>query len=335
MPDNISQQNGRAEIMVVGEPAWHRLGTVLDRPATAEEAIKAAHLDWDVIKQPLFAGENEHYRIPSYYAIVRGDDWEKKKATVFGIVGKSYTPVQNREAFSFFDPIVGEKAAIYHTAGALGSGERVWILAKLPDDIRVIGDDITHKYLLLSNSHDGNSAVQIKFTPIRVVCRNTLTMALSQGPTLRVPHTRDVRERLRIAANMLNAVKVRYNELEGVFQKMTKVPVGSVKLQHYLGQVFPDPRRKADEARYERALEQAHTDRAGAEYLFEKGKGNEQRGVAGTLWAAYNGVAEYIDHRRYAKASGDRQLEAIWFGDGYSVKARAYTVAESAVTTSS
>jgi Domain of unknown function (DUF932) len=101
---------------------------------------------------------------------------------------------------------------VYHTAGALGNGERVWILAKLPDDIRVIGDDIANKYLLLSNRHDGYSAVQIKFTPIRVACQNTLTMALSQGPTLRVPHTKDVHQRLRIAANMLNTIKVRYND---------------------------------------------------------------------------------------------------------------------------
>jgi phage/plasmid-like protein (TIGR03299 family) len=333
MPHNISQQNGEAEIMVVGEPAWHRLGTVLNKPATAEQAIQAAHLDWEVIKQPLFAGVSEHYSVTGYYTIVRGDDWgKKKKATVLGIVGEDYTPVQNREAFRFFDPIVGEKAAIYHTAGALGNGERVWILAKLPDEIRVIGDDITEKYLLLSNSHDGNSAIQIKFTPIRVVCQNTLTMALSQGPTLRVPHTRDVQERLRIAASMLNAVKVRYSELEGVFRKMTSVQMRGDKLQHYLVQVFPDPRRKADEARYESALEQARTDRAGAEYLFEMGKGNQQRGVVGTLWAAYNGVAEYIDYRRYAKATEKRQVEAIWFGDGYSVKARAYTAAEKAVT---
>jgi phage/plasmid-like protein (TIGR03299 family) len=333
MPHNISQREGKAAVMVVGQPAWHRLGTVLDKPATAAQAIKAAHLDWDVIKQPLFAGEAEHYPVPGRYAVVRADDWAKKKASTLGIVGESYTPVQNREAFSFFDPIVGEKAAIYHTAGALGDGERVWVLAKLPDDIRVIGDDITEKYLLLSNSHDGNSAVQIKFTPIRVVCQNTLTLALSEGPTLRVPHTRDVQQRLRIAASMLNAVKVRYGELESTFQGMASVQVDGAMLQHYLRQVFPDPRQRGDEARYLRAQEQARTDRAGSEYLFEKGQGNELRRVAGTLWAAYNGVTEYIDYRRYAKATEGRQLEAIWFGDGYSAKARAYTAAERYVNT--
>ena len=84
-------------------------------------------------------------------------------------------------------------------------------------------------------------------------------------------------------------------------------------------------------ARYERALTQACADRARAEYLFAMGKGNEQKGVAGTLWAAYNGVAEYVDYWRYAKATENRQVDAIWFCDGYSIKARAYTVAERVV----
>lgn len=100
------------------------------------------------------------------------------------------------------------------------------------------------------------------------------------------------------------------------------------RLQQYLQQVFPDPRLRDDQLRYERALAQSRTDRAGAECLYEIGRGNRERGVSGTLWAAYNGVTEYIDYRKYAKATADRQLEAIWFGDGYSVKGRAFTSAE-------
>jgi phage/plasmid-like protein (TIGR03299 family) len=327
MAHNISEINGKHAVMVVGEPAWHRLGTVLNNPATAEQAITAANLNWQVLKEPLFAGE-KRLAVSDHYAIVRDDHWNDSKATVLGIVRRAYTPLQNREAFRFFDPIVGEKAAVYHAAGALGNGERVWILVKLPDDIRVIGDDIANKYLLLSNSHDGSSAVQIKFTPIRVVCQNTLTMALREGPTLRVPHTRDVHQRLRVAASMLNAIKMRYSELEEAFRQMVRVRLHEEKLQEFLGQVFPDPRRGDDEVRYERALTQVRTDRAGAEYLYETGKGNQETAVARTLWAAYNGVAEYVDHKRYARYETDRQVEAIWFGDGYSAKARAFSVAE-------
>jgi phage/plasmid-like protein (TIGR03299 family) len=324
--------------MVVGEPAWHRLGTVLDRPATAEQAIKAAHLDWSVTKQPVFIGKpglfGESHRYLDSYAIVRDDDWRNRKLTALGFAAEDYTPLQNREAFSFFDPIVGQNAAIYHTAGALGDGELIWILAKLPDCIRVVGDDITEKYLLLSNSHGGSGAVEIKFTPIRVVCQNTLALAMLEGPSFHIAHTKDVKERLMIAANILSAVNARYGEIECVFKEMASVQLGKRELQWYLHQVFPDPNRAdfGHEDSYEQALQSARTDRAAAEYFFREGKGNEQRGVEGTLWAAYNGVAEYVDHYKYAKASTHRHLQAIWFGMGSSIKEHAYTVAAASLT---
>ncbi len=153
-------------------------------------------------------------------------------------------------------------------------------------------------------------------------------MALRQGPTLRVPHTRDVHYRLRAAASMLNAIKTRYTELQDAFRRMVTVRMNKQKLQEFLGEVFLDPQPGDDEVRYERALTQVRTDRTGAEYSYEMGKGNQQTGVARTLWAAYNGVAEYVDYKRYARSETDRRVEAIWFGDGYSAKARAFSVAE-------
>jgi len=295
MPANICEREGEASIFVVKEPAWHRLGKVLDNPATAAEAIQAASLDWEVIKQPLFAGEKEHLEVRDRFAVVRSDDWAKGKATALGIVGSEYTPLQNRDAFKFFDPIVGEGAAIYHTAGALGEGERVWILVKLPGEMRVVGDDITNKFLLLSNSHDGNSAVQIKFTPIRVVCENTLTMALSQGPTLRIAHTKDLHQRLAQATTLLQLINSRFSELESRFKAMARVPMDGNRLSAYLHKVFPNPRPQHDEVRFNRAMELARRDRERAEYFFLHGRGNELKHVARTLWAAY-----IIDSRRAA-----------------------------------
>jgi len=323
--------------MVVGVPAWHRLGTVLDKPATAEQAIQAAHLDWSVTKQPVFIGERawpgDCRRYGDLCAIVRDDLWRKKKVTVLGFASEQYTPLQNRDAFSFFDTIVGQNAAVYHTAGALGEGERVWILAKLPGCIRIAGDDITEKYLLLSNTHGGSGSVEIKFTPIRVVCQNTLTLAMSDGPALHIPHTTDLTERLTIAARVVNVVIRGYRGIEGVFREMAGSQLGRRELRWYLNQVFPDPKRPdfSDDETYENALAWARADRHGAEYLFYEGKGNREKGVAGTLWAAYNGVTEYVDHRRYLKATPEKCLEAIWFGGGSSFKERAYTVAAAAV----
>ncbi len=327
MAHNINIENGKASMMYVGEEPWHGLGTKLDKPATAAEAIKVAGLNWDVVKQPVFAiGGHVIHPVAGKYAIVRSDQWGKPDCSVFGIVSGDYTPLQNREAFEFFDPIAGKGAAIYHTAGALGKGERVWILAKLPSDIRVIGDDIANKFLLLSNSHDGNSSVQIKFTPIRVVCQNTLTMALTEGPTLRVSHTRNLDERLKNAERSLNLINLQFAEIEKAFQQMASVAMNTERLGEYLGAVFKDP---TDPENY-KALARVERDRLLAVHFFNEGAGNNLKGVPGTLWAAYNGVTELIDHRQ-TQQSNDKRLESVWFGDGYLTKARAFKMAQARI----
>jgi phage/plasmid-like protein (TIGR03299 family) len=324
MPHNLEIRDGKASMFYIGEAPWHGLGTKLNEPATAAEAIKAARLDWKVVKKPIFAIDGQVSRpVPNRFAVVRQDRWGKSDCEVLGIVGSEYTPLQNAEAFEFFDPIVRVKnAAVYHTAGVLGQGERVWILAKLPSEIHVAGDDIVGKYLLLSNSHDGNSSVQVKFTPIRVVCKNTLVMALSRGRTVRVTHTRNVRERLQQAEQLLGIVNACFNKVEEQFKVMARVPVGRDRLDAYLGRVFPDPLDPENR----KARQRVALDRSWATHFFERGEGNQERDVRGTLWAAYNGVTEYIDHRG-SRQTGDRRLNSVWFGHGYLVKARAYTVA--------
>jgi len=157
-------------MMYVGEKPWHGLGTRLENAATSAEAIKAAGLDWNVTKQPLFLEGG--MQLERALATVREDT-----GAVLGVVGKVYQPLQNKDAFSFFDAVVGIKEAMYHTAGALGKGECVWILAKLPGVVRVVGDDITEKYLLLTNRHDGWGSATVMFTPIRVVCQSAIRSA--------------------------------------------------------------------------------------------------------------------------------------------------------------
>jgi len=294
MAHNLEIRNGEASMMYVGETPWHGLGTRLGKPATAFEAIQAAKVNWEVQKIPIFAvGEGNDQRIPDRFAVVRKDLWGMPGDHVLGIVSGDYTPLQNRDAFTFFDPIVGEDAAIYHTAGVLGKGERIWILAKLPDDIIVAGDDVSSKFLLLSNSHDGTSAVQIKFTPIRVVCDNTLTMALNRGETIRVPHMKNIHKRLRQAEQLLGIINVRFDDIADTFRQMVRVQMDKRRLAEYLKQVFPDPR----DSENERVANRVAQNRRWAEYFFDQGKGNQSSLVRGTLWTAYNGIAELIDHR--------------------------------------
>lgn len=332
MAHEIYIDNGRASMMYAGDVPWHGLGVRVEGNATAAEAIKAANLDWTVVKLPLFASTGVlGVQVKDKFGIVREDKIGSPDCDVYGIVNGSYSILQNREAFSFFDRIVGrDNAAIYHTAGALGKGERIWILAKMPSSIQVIGDDIVDKYLLLGNSHDGSSSVQIKFTPIRVVCNNTLTFALKEGPTLRIPHFSNMQQRLFRAEEMLGIIHHGYADLEEAFHEMTKVQVDSKRLENYLTSVFPDPNEDAQPSAFERA----QRNRAFAEHLFSEGKGNSMPGVKGTLWAAYNGVTEFIDQKIPVSAdgritmSGERRLNSIWFGQGSMIKAKAFTVAK-------
>lgn len=319
MSHNLMLLNGRASLCYAGETPWHGLGTRLDRPATAAEAIAAAGLGWTVSKAPLRADTAAGpVPVPDAFAVLRDG---VQPAPVLGVVGRDYTPLQNAEAFAFFDPLVGQDAAIYHTAGALGRGERVWLLAKLPGQVRVVGDDIAEKYLLLANSHDGRGSVQIRFTPVRVVCQNTLALALRGDGQFRVVHTPDVKQRLQEAGRLLAAIQAGYADLELALQAMCRVPMDQARLGTYLAEVFPHP-GDDDEA----AVERVRTAREGSARLFDEGRGNRLPGVAGTLWAAYNGVTEYLDHRRTRQSPG-RRLASLWFGEGHRVKARAHRAA--------
>lgn len=319
MAHNIEIINGEASMFYCGEKPWHGLGTELDSPATSKEAIETAKLNWVVEKQQLYLPSNE----PAHntYATVRID-----QSKVLGIVGSTYTPLQNSEAFEFFDSIVGVDQAIYHTAGCLLDGKVVWILAKLPGDIRVTDEDITEKYLLLSNSHDGSSAVQIKFTPVRVVCNNTLTMAFADNQFTSVYHQKDIKARLNDVPKLMGIINKRYTEIEDTFKQLLKIQMTDVTLTRYLEDIFPDPKNRKDTKQYEYELSRAKSNREWSKYLFENGEGNRMTGVSGSLWAALNGVTELIDHK-ITKQSNNRKLNSVWFGDGAVIKGKAYKAA--------
>jgi len=327
MAHNLEIRDGAASMFYVGHPPWHKLGTELAGPATAAAAIRAARLDWTVSKVPLYATKpGSSMLVSDQFAVVRDDQWGKAECQVLGIVSKGYEPLQNAAAFSFFDPIVGKSAAIYHTAGALGNGERVWMLAKLPSQIVVVGDDVADKFLLLSNSFDGESAVQVKFTPVRVVCQNTLVLALSDGPTIRIAHTPNMQQRLDDARRLLGIVERGFTGLADTFRAMCKLTLDASKLDEYLAEVFPSPKDPDNE----KAAKRIQHDRARASHLFVAGIGNNLPGVRRTLWAAYNGVTEWVDHGKTDQA-GEKRLETVCFGEGYQAKARALRVAKAKI----
>lgn len=323
MAHDLMIEDGKAAMMYFGTTPWHGLGQELDKPATAAQAIEAAGLDWPVSKERLFVDANgTNVPVKGKMATSRVD--ENGRLVTLGVVSERYEVLQNRDAFSFFDPIVGDGAAVFHTAGALDEGRRIWVLAKLPGEIRVVGDDVVDKFLLLSNSHDGSRSVRVMFTPIRVVCQNTLSMAESRHPFLSIVHRGDLRERLERARRMLRLVNTRYQSIEHDFRTLVKVQMTGNLLKEYLDRLFPSPRDPGRPA----LEEQLNLDlRERAKFLFECGSGNNLLGARGTLWAAYNGVTEAVDFRAGMRHNPRRHLSSIWYGRGREVKVKALSTA--------
>src|SRR5262249_30005108 len=158
-----------------GEPAWHGLGINVANAVTAKQAIILAHLDWTVEKWPLRAVK-QSFDVPvdGSFATIRTDT-----RAVLGVVSDQYRVLQNVAAFAFMDEAISEGAAMWETAGALNDGRRVWMLARIPKSVKAMQGDEIKPYALLCSSHDGSLAVHIKPTTVRVVCNNTLTLALS------------------------------------------------------------------------------------------------------------------------------------------------------------
>lgn len=326
MAHDLMFKDGEAAMMYVGEVPWHGLGQRLLEPPTAKEAIKSAHLDWRVAKKPTYAmSEGTWYEIPDSYAIVREDLWGKENCPIFATVSEKYVPLQNEEDFGFFDGLIDRKIATYETAGALGDGERVWVVAKLKEDICIGGKDEVQRYVLLANGHNAATAIRIILTPIRVVCQNTLYWALEEAEKggFRIYHGQDMHKKLDAAREKLDAILRQYDILANSFTAMVKHAMPQQQLERYLEIVFPLPSRgNWSERNYEAAVAEVKWRRNRCAELFETGRGNTEPPVRGSLWAAYNGVADWADHKKRYKNRYQR-LNSLFFGEAARIKTRA------------
>jgi phage/plasmid-like protein (TIGR03299 family) len=311
----FTNSDGKASMFYYGDVPWHKLGKRLDEPATAEEAIEAAGLDFDVELKPVKTTVKRKVKtVPKTYASIRSDTGD-----ILGVVGSRYQPIQNREAFSFFDALVGSDEAMYHTAGVIGKGERIWILAKLPDYIKVGRQDIVDKYLLLSNSHDGSTVVRAKLTPIRVVCNNTLLVAMSGSEQeVRIRHTVNAAAKLEEAHKLLGLTNILYSQLDGIFNTMALKRVTDKQLIEYVRTLVPENPK----AKYQTRNENIRTTILD---LHESGEGAELS--RGTAWGIYNAAVEYVDHVQNSRNPA-RQLKSIWFGSGEKFKLKAFRIAQ-------
>ena len=301
---NYNQQTGKHSFFSVQKKAWHGLGQIIEDYPTSAEAIIHAGLNYTVEKRSLFTVDQDNHRIlndpnaddyfdevqagilvPDYFANVRTDTDE-----ILGVVGKDYNIIQNIDAFSFFDNIVGGKNGIlYETAGALGKGERIFITAKLPGYIRIGRNDCIEKYLFLTTSHDGYGSITAAFTPVRIVCQNTLNAALKNHTnSFKIRHTANAKDRLQQAHQLLGVSNRLADDLEEVFNRWSKIRISDVAVKR-LVQIAMAPNK---------------------ETLESLRNGNED-----LLSGAYNAVTGYFQNVKAYK-DDETKFKNIMYGSG-------------------
>ena len=198
-------------MMYVGETPWHGLGVEIESAPTSEDAIRYAGLDWKVIPKPIYDGLGRE--IPGYKVNMRSTD-----NAALGIVTDRYKIVQNREAFAFTNELLGHGVR-YETAGSLSSGKRVWLLARMENT--TIAEENIDPYLVFTNSHDGTGAIRVAITPVRVVCNNTLNLALAQANRhWSCVHKGDIQSKLEEARFTLSSAERYMKALEEEFGEL-------------------------------------------------------------------------------------------------------------------
>ncbi len=317
MSDNLAinfQTGNYAFVSGNNVPAWHEKGILLNGPLTSEECVKHGGLDFPVSTKPCFVEiEGSQIAVPKTFATYRTDNNE-----ILGTVGHKYKVVQNRDAFKFFDAIVGSGEAIYETAGALGRGERIFISAKMPNYVTINGtNDVTEFYVLLTSSHDGTGAIKALVTPVRVVCANTLRMALkSTVNQVSIRHTANAETALQDAHRVLGITNNFVKEMDELLNFTTQIKVSDQKAKEVIAQLFPSQAEEDGKGINKRTENKRDA-------MFEAYMtGIGQQGIIGTGYGLLQGVTYYTSHVREFR-DNDNKLEYLLEGTGFDLVTQA------------
>ena len=215
------------------EVPWHGLGKIVSEAPASKEALELAGLDWEVIQKDIITVDGYNI-IPGFKANVRSTDDK-----VLGIVTDRYKVVQNKEAFEFTDLLLGEGVK-YETAGSLQGGRRVWMLARLPHQYIINGEEIT-PYMVFTNSHDGSGAIRVAITPVRIVCSNTLNLALSRAKrSWSCNHVGDINGKLEDARNTLLYAGKYMSELGKSIDQLNQIKLNDAKVIEFINVLIPE-----------------------------------------------------------------------------------------------
>lgn len=299
-----------------GATPWHGLGTPLTEDDLYDwtRACEKAALNWDVELAPLITADTQ---APVTHRAVR----RTSDGRILGVVGPRFCVLQNRDAVRWFQPFLDAREAALNTAGSLREGSRIWVLAKIQRAPLVIaqGDEV-EKFILLSHGHDGSLAVRVGFTPIRVVCANTLALAHGSDASqlIRLKHTKDVLENLANIREVMDAANAAFEATAEQFRLLACRDINQADLRKYVKRVLKVDDQEEISTRMANQIEAIIR-------LFEEGRGNDLPSIRGTYWAAYNGVSEWLGYER--GRSPQSRLDSLWFGDSASVNRHALEVA--------
>ena len=290
------------QMMFAGATPWHGLGNKVDSDITVADAIVAAGLDWEVGLKDLQTVDGTPVNHRATY--------RKTDNSILGVVGPRYTPLQNRDSFDWFQPFLDAGECALHTAGSLHSGQKVWVLAQLNrDNSEIVPGDEVSKFILLSNSHDGTTAIRVGYTPIRVVCANTMAMAHSKGSgsqLIRIRHTRSSKNNLENVRDIMDNINAGFEATAEQFRFLASKNFNQADIRRYV-KVMLGIEKTID------ADIKTRTRNIMDEILaLVEGPKQSATNVRGTWWAAYNGYNEYLNYNK--GRTNDNRLDSLWFG---------------------
>lgn len=321
---NFNDRTGQHSFFSVKEKAWHGLGQIVQDYPTSSEALKFAGLDFNVVKLP-----NVH-RLENGKEIVSKTSFFTTRTDNDAILGDrlgaDYEVVQNMDAFSFFDAIVGGDGIQYETAGALGKGEKIFITAKLPGYIRVGSDDMIEKYLFLSTSHDGYGSITAAFTPVRIVCANTLNAAMrNHTNAIKIRHTANAKERLEEAHKVMGISNNLSFHMEEIFNNWSKVRITDTEVKKLIQLAMVPNKEVLKNLRNGEQDELSTMFNNMVDSVYEYGMSSPTQQVettAGTVFGAYNAITGYFQNVRTYNTN-EAKLKSILYGGTAQLRSQA------------
>ena len=311
MSHEIEEVNGVAQMAYAGETPWHGLGVEVGDDLMPNQMMEAAGLDWTVEKQTLVTSEG--HPIPEKKGLVRSSDNK-----VLDIVGNDWNPVQNIEAFSFFDDFVKEGGMQMHTAGSLKGGQIVFALAKVDDSFELFGGDKIDSYLLFTNPHRFGQSIDVRFTPIRVVCNNTLSLSLNQTSENAVKLNHKKAFDADAVKQMMGIASFKLNSYKEMAEFLGSKRYAKDDVVQYFDEIFPTYSNKEREGSIVQAHELSNPAKRCMELLETQPGSNFARN---SYWQAFNAVTYFTDHERGNNA--DSRIQSAWYGQSKGLKLNA------------